>query len=1795
MASWMPAYFQKRLLRTALSRIALLDVDSLDLDSLGVNIGRTSTVELKHVGLRVQELSALLQLPPNIRLHVARVLSLRLTVPANFFQQSIIAEVDGIEVHIAADVPAEHHDDADDAKAPEHRKTNRRIQSPAASFQESSQPVEEKLDLEARYMAKSSLSDTSDDLGTGISLGLPAMVASFLQGIVDRVQVRIKDVNIRLSLHESTPGPSPIIFIANLANIQVNAAAPYAADTDTDPQVSAGKRRHIALEGLSVHYVREERFAHTRTSMADLFASYTSSATSRKEEHKGDTLSKPEPALAESGVLPHMNFPAYAHLSDSDSESLPDEMTQSTASFDIRNGPDLTESVVYSHAEAESMYLSAVGPGPAQGTRTSPNLRALPGGWNSVIDDDEDLDLPFLSQHLNQQSDSNFEDRALTPTLRNQSPVHERQPEVESQGVSLAYISKELLVMHRLNIGIRQAPRASRPAHKAEDSISQSSMTTSAFQQTPGAFSIYAEGGRSSVRFNAPATDEAARVSEDSEAMDTTIEIEATPIKLQLDADVEISNHPPPAEVGLKIGNLIFTAGSNIIFSFDTTKQQSEKRSAQNAITVTSVTRTTIQGQSVRRIEADLLPLHVDLDLVKFDEDFETLGGMIGIVEMSSSLLSSEYFAKKQEVSAPPRRGVRFREPLPDVSAEPEIKFGARLEGFDIKLASKSCSLELQASTTKVIHRQAGVKVTIEALSLTMPTTNTLTRRSNLDISVRMVQVVYKPTPLQQDLSHLISLVTPSKNKYENDDDILVDTLIRQRRKGSVLNVHVSSFQTYVHEWDFVPHLQLLGGELSKLSAVTKYLPEDDTPGVLFLIKLADSQIRVPINEQFGLMNVSLKNIQVAHVGLPALTALSTGDVRLGPVGGHHIIHEMLSGACTEEYPMLMLRMVGDEVEPVVKVKLFNICVEYDVPTLLSLTSTQTALEVEQKAQDLAASLLENPNPGPKKTSPPVSDVSKSSGIVNKKLAIDVLLHGCALGLQPTELRSKGLLLLEDTKFGTSVPPDESFEAVLNIRQATLYVADHEAVLSPDSLISPTSSSQPNHSLRLQNNLLDRGYVSVSSIRSAQATVCVLEDDLNHDKFVDVELRDEFFLLETCADSTQTLISVLNGLSPPAIANDDPKFRPQPHHGLMTLDDMVNSFSGDAFVKPGHAPSALFDAEMDLPLAEEDSLMVGSDITSGLYEAMHADMGLDDEDFYSGAHEQQKRFPVQVRVRDVNIIWNLYDGYDWRRTREAITQAVEEVEMKLEERKSSRRRSNTLEDDTETVIGDCLFNSIYIGVPSAREPADLRHSISNLINQGNEAASETESYATTGISRPSQADLSRQKRLRKKRLRLQRGASHKLGFELKGVSLDFLIHPAGSSEVQSSIDVRVTNFEIYDHVPTSTWKKFLTLHNDKKNMREMMKPMIHLELLNVRPVPELVATEMTLRVSVLPLRLHVDQDALEFMTRFFDFKDDSSKPADIAVEPPFIQRLEVNTVSLCLDYKPKKVDYVGLRGGRMSEFKNFVTLEKADIKLKHAIIYGLRGFDTLHDTLSDIWTPDVIHNQLRGVLAGIGMTRPLVELGIGIRDIVAVPVAEIRKDGFKVRSVQKGAVKALSTTSSGFARLIAKVAIGTGTRLQDIEDMLSPAQRSVSNQASSNVEEEYEQPLPRAVSNYADQPLGVLQGLHSARRYLERDLTTAKDAIIAVQGDFMASGTAAGAAKAVMRHAPTILLQPVIGVSRAVGQTFKGVGNQVDREHVKKSEDVSPFSFPYLFSLEPLFFVTRLVCVGFCAIAKLFF
>ena len=127
-------------------------------------------------------------------------------------------------------------------------------------------------------------------------------------------------------------------------------------------------------------------------------------------------------------------------------------------------------------------------------------------------------------------------------------------------------------------------------------------------------------------------------------------------------------------------------------------------------------------------------------------------------------------------------------------------------------------------------------------------------------------------------------------------------------------------------------------------------------------------------------------------------------------------------------------------------------------------------------------------------------------------------------------------------------------------------------------------------------------------------------------------------------------------------------------------------------------------------------------------------------------------------------------------------------------------------------------------------------------------ASETGSYATstTATSSPSRQNMAPQ--TKRKKLRLARSKHHKMTFELKGVSIDMVVFPPGSGETQSSIDIRVQDLEIFDHVPTSTWKKFATYMHDAGE-RESGTSMVHIEILNVKPVPDLAASEIILKVS----------------------------------------------------------------------------------------------------------------------------------------------------------------------------------------------------------------------------------------------------------------------------------------------------------------------------------------------------------
>lgn len=1303
------------------------------------------------------------------------------------------------------------------------------------------------------------------------------------------------------------------------------------------------------------------------------------------------------------------------------------------------------------------------------------------------------------------------------------------------------------------------------------------------------------------------------------------------------DLNVGLTGSLSSTETSVDVGKFKFGYGNDDIISFD---QRIQMRASVNDAFPSAgadISLKITQTPSTTRCEVKTLPLHVKLDLQRLDETFSWFGGLSGFLNMSSSMTSNTSPAPRSPVRTTPKpRGVRFDAPIrpDDTSVSSENKVNMRLGGFRLDLVGKECSVSLDTSAVKIVSREEGVGIGISKVHLAGPYVRRSMGDPPINAVISNVRLEYLATPKDNDLERLLELIIPSKHKFDqNDDEIMVDTLLRQRRKGGVLRVNADDLEVSVAKIYHLEVLPALGEEIARLSTVAKYLPEDDRPGILTLALVRNLDVSVDVGGRFGSVQASLKDVEVGHITIPSLAALGVGSVSIRRNHAEELVGTAIPPPEKGGFgPVLTMRLIGDEMEPVIKVRMRNINIEYRVPTImdiLGLAEDTTPQDFEATLAASVANLGEHAHAaitGKPQSSSPTTDESKNRD--GKPTKVDLIFRDCLLGLNPLGLTSKLTIVLTDAHFEIALSSGDDAKALGHLNRASVLLVDDVSVLESKESSSATRRRSSNAPTPQVVELCQRGYVDICYISSAKATIQVGVNKKDGNKWVDVELRDDLLVLETCADSTQTLIALVNALAPPTPPSKEIKYRTK----IVPVEDMLASISADAFGKAegdydfdndfGLAQELggdddgdfeLGDSGQSSPLAVDSRYYEEPSVEAQLFDATDSiiserttsldtndgvlltnfssqpDMLDDDDDelvihenyFGSGsviqgtAHrwnsaknnydvlndDKIQRSPLAVRVRDVHFIWNLFDGYDWNRTRDVISKAVHEIESTAIERQSRHDRAGVSADmeivEEETVIGDFLFNSIYIGIPANRDPRELAQAINQELN---DAATETESIATTAVT----ATPSRQGHAyrAKKKLKLNRSRHHKITFELKGINVDLVTFPPGSGETQSSVDVRIKDLDIFDHVPTSTWKKFATYDKDAGE-REMGTSMVHLEILNVKPVPELAASEIVLKVTVLPLRLHVDQDALDFITRFFEFKDDSAPSHASPSDVPFVQRAEVNSIPLSLDFKPKRVDYAGLRSGHTTEFMNFLVLDQSRMVLRHTIIYGVTGFDRLGQTLNDIWMPDVKKTQLPGVLAGLAPVRSLVNVGSGFKDLIEIPIKEYKKDGRIVRSISKGAVAFAKTTGTEIVKLGAKLAVGTQYALQGAEGILvkQPGPRQITewdDDEEPDTEEE-----PKQISLYADQPTGVVQGLRGAYRSLARDLNVARDAIIAVPGEVMESQSAQGAAKAVLKRAPTIIFRPLIGSSKAIGQTLMGATNALDPQNQRRIDEVS--------------------------------
>ncbi|KAK7964957.1 Autophagy-related protein 2 [Apiospora saccharicola] len=2050
----------KRLLRYALSRLEFLDTDALDMDKLDLAWGKNSVLTFQDVGIRLEKLEGVLQLPASFKLQKAKVLQLRVTIPAAIYSSPIIIEVDGVQVKlkISSDEATDETKQSRGRKATKPTDTGNDEIVPdamdlAQSFLET-QPVTEKAKLQAALDAETqdlgaSVASTSEDgsdeelpVGTGQPLSLPVFLADFLQGVVDRTQVTIKgvtfelDVAVPVEVHSTTP--ELVTFQLAIDDIDVEGVTTQTEVTEDHQAplaVPKDGKRHIALNKIRAALITEanvfstlsrtpsmpssvrtnspvavgrqplvQESSHMTDSIADLAEPndmtqsqyfhpsidsedafnipYDLGGSNEEPEEEG--LVRPNPSTPRA-LVPRESpvqvpfRPAQSAVSspphpwfslERDSRSEPSlgplegwnpstsNLGQSATSahgagveeFVSTSPPedDLSRSQMFSHEEAESMYMSAFSE-----AEPSQLQQAMPGAWDSdsytpgtssKAEEPQEAEAAFAraARQTRPSSTTGHEDEdEEPPAFAHVTHSRPKSADATENGSTLpmdpentaaddvatprgpARLVKEILSLDKISLYVPSSHKdfttssGGLSADFSNPTTSSSTMDRSIAPHVPGAFSVHKSAHRDSPPSPIQGQSSSTPPSEDK-PFDSSIEVHLAPLDIRFDASIsflltmvvsrilgmlkesskptQVSGAPTTARspmpeikvtaeqitiqfletlVGVvdspgrmfgpstntfgadpllttTLGNLSLTM-SNIdsttvtavdlqkfvfgyandgIISFDPRLQM--RASVRDAFPSAGadVSLKIIQSPESTRCEIKTLPLHVKIDLQRLDDTFSWFGGLSSFLNMSSSMTSNTPPVSKSPTrTAKKPRGVRFDAPIrtDDKSAISDNKVNMRIGGFHLDLIGKECSVVIDTSAVKLVAREEGVGIGISKIQLAGPYLRRSMGDAPIQATVMNTRLEYLTSPRDNDLERLLELIIPSKYKFDdNDDEIMVDTLLRQRRKGAVLRLNMEDVEVNV---DKIPQLQCLpalGEELARLATVAKYLPEDDRPGILSLVAMRKFDLGVEVDRRFGSVQVCLRDFEVGHISLPSLVALGVNTISVR----RNKTEELVGSANfapnnVNQGPALTMRMIPDAMEPVIKLRLRHLNFEYRVPTIidiLGLAEDATPQDFEAQLAASVANLGEQAHTAITRKKAP-NDADKGKANAGKPTKVDVMLRDCLLGLNPLGLTSKLIVALTDAQVEVSLSSGDDASALAHINKASILLVDDVSSLdSTPSYLARRRNS--NVSAEQVAALCARGYVDICYISAAKANIMVGSNKADGSKFIDVEVRDDLLVLETCADSTQTMIALMNALQPPTPPSKEKKYQTE----VVPVQDLLASISADAF---GQA-EGMYDFDDDFGLAQElgggdlegpdsqaSSQSSPLDVNSQFYDdtaAIEDEIGgvgdsfmserttahdtsdgvlltnfssqpsmVDDEDlvihdnyFGSGsvikgtahrwnsaknAYDESndssvRRSPLTVRVRDVHVIWNLFDGFDWDRTRQVITQAVEDVENRANDRRARLDNPRVTADmeamieEEETVIGDFLFNSIYIGVPANRDPRELAQAINQQLNDN---ATETESIATTAMTAtPSRMGTKRPKR----KLRLNRSKRHKITFELKGINIDLVAFPDDSGETKSSVDVRVKDLDVFDHVPTSTWKKFATYDQDAGE-RELGTSMVHLEILNVKPVAELAASELVVKATLLPLRLHVDQDALDFITRFFEFKDESvpthASPADV----PFVQRAEINSIPVKLDFKPKRVDYAGLRSGHTTEFMNFLVLDEARMVMRHTIVYGVSGFDRLGMMLNDIWMPDIKRNQLPGILAGLAPVRSLVNVGSGFKDLIEIPIKEYQRDGKIVRSLGKGAAAFAKTTGTEIVKLGAKMAVGTQYMLQGAEGILAKPPDASSAREGNWEDDDFDTEETKQISLYADQPTGVVQGLRGAYSSLTRDLHMARDAIIAVPGEVMESQNAQGVAKAVLRRAPTIIFRPLIGSSKAIGQTLMGATNALDPQNRRRIDE----------------------------------
>ncbi|XP_042117068.2 autophagy-related protein 2 homolog B isoform X2 [Peromyscus maniculatus bairdii] len=457
--------------------------------------------------------------------------------------------------------------------------------------------------------------------------------------------------------------------------------------------------------------------------------------------------------------------------------------------------------------------------------------------------------------------------------------------------------------------------------------------------------------------------------------------------------------------------------------------------------------------------------------------------------------------------------------------------------------------------------------------------------------------------------------------------------------------------------------------------------------------------------------------------------------------------------------------------------------------------------------------------------------------------------------------------------------------------------------------------------------------------------------------------------------------------------------------------------------------------------------------------------------------------------------------------------------------------------------------------------------------------------------------------------------------QLSKVKFQHEVYPPCKPECESSLLEHpvsrqvfiVQDLEIRDRLATSQMNKFLYLYCSKDMPRKAHSNMLTIKALHVRPESGRLPQECCLRVSLMPLRLNIDQDALFFLKDFFtslstevellltpdpevtkspaadvtcslprhlstskepnlvvpgpkqpspnhsassaeganglEEKDFSAEEASVRDQPVFFREFRFTAEV------PIRLDYHGKhvsmdQGTLAGILIGLAQLNCSELKLKRLFYrHGLLGIDKLFSYAITEWLTDIKKNQLPGILGGVGPMHSLVQLVQGLKDLVWLPIEQYRKDGRIVRGFQRGAASFGTSTAMAALELTNRMVQTIQAAAETAYDMVSPGTLSIEPKKAKR--------FPH--HRLAHQPVDLREGVAKAYSVVKEGIADTAQTIYETAAREHESRGVTGAVGEVLRQIPPAVVKPLIVATEATSNVLGGMRNQI-RPDVRQDE-----------------------------------